>query len=173
MNAGISRLILIPVVTICLALCGIVTTGLIAPLAIGSQNSLVAQTPDGQLGQPFQVELGNKAVVMPDQLEIKVLSISDSRCPKNIDCYWGGEAHVQLNLRRAEKNLGDLTLTLGVSNPDYFYPNNIKRVGKYYVRVIKVDPYPEGVSRTIPQSVILQVQKIPFKLQGTPPASRL
>jgi hypothetical protein len=173
MKTGISRLILVSVITSCLALCGIVTTGLIAPLAICSPKPLIAQIPDGQLGQPFQVELGNKAVVMPDQLEIKVLSIRDSRCPKNIDCYWGGEAHVKLNLRRAEKNLGDLTLTLGAGNPDYFYPNNIKRVGEYYLRVIRVDPYPERDSQKIPQSVILHVQKIPFKLQGTPPASRL
>jgi hypothetical protein len=176
MKTAISRLILISVVTSCIALCGIVTTSCIAPFmpeAIGSPKPLVAQTPDGQLGQPFQVELGNKAVVMPDQLEIKVLSIRDSRCPKNINCYWGGEAHIQLNLRRAEKNLGDFALTLGVGNPDYFYPNNIKRVGKYYIRAIKVDPYPEGDSQKVSQSVILQVQKIPFKLQGTPPTSRL
>jgi hypothetical protein len=176
MKIAISRFILIPVVTSCVALCGIVTTSLVAPFvpqAIGSPKPLVAQISSGQLGKPFQVELENNAVVMPDQLEIKVLSIRDSRCPKNINCYWGGEAHVQLNLRRVEKNLGDLDLTLGVGNPDYFYPNNIKRVGKYYVRVLNVEPYPERGSQKVTQTVTLQVQKTPFKLQGTPPESRL
>jgi hypothetical protein len=52
-------------------------------------------------------------------------------------------------------------------------PPNIKRVGKCYVRIIKIDPYPADVSQKVLQSVILQVQKILFKLQGTPPASRL
>jgi hypothetical protein len=167
MKTAISRFILIPVVT---SLISSLTT-----TAIGSPKPVVSQTPSGQIGKPFQVEIGNSAVVIPDQLEIKVLSIQDSRCPKNVDCYWGGEAHVQLNLRRADKNLGDLDLTLGVGNPDYFYPNNIKRVGKYYVRVLKVDPYPEGGSRKVAQTVTvaLQVQKTPFKLQGTPPESRL
>jgi hypothetical protein len=177
MKTTISRWVLIPVVTSCVALCGIVMTSSITPFgsqAIGSPKPLiVTQIPSGQLGKPLQVELGNKAVVLPEQLEIRVLSIQDSRCPKNVDCYWGGEAHVQINLSRAEKNLGDLTLTLGVGNPDYFYPNNIKRVGKYYVRVLKVEPYPEGHSQKGIQTVTLQVQKTSFKLQGTPPASRL
>jgi hypothetical protein len=170
MKTSISRFILIPVVASCLALCGIVVT----TSSLGSPKPLiVTQIPSGQLGKPLQVELGDKAVVLPEQLEIRVLSIQDSRCPKNVDCYWGGEAHIQLNLKRAEKNLGDFALTLGVGNPDYFYPNNIKRVGKYYVRVLKVEPYPEGNFPKVTQTVTLQVQKTPFKLQGTPPASRL
>jgi hypothetical protein len=131
MKTAISRFIFTPVVTSCVVFCAIVTTSSIAllvPKAIGSPKSLVtAQILSGQLGKPLQVELGNKAVVMPDQLEIKVLSIQDSRCPKNVDCYWGGEAHVQINLRQAEKNLGDLALVLGVGNPNYFYSNNIKQ----------------------------------------------
>jgi hypothetical protein len=73
-------------------------------------------------------------------------------------------------LRQAEKKLGDLDLTLGVGNPDYFYPNNIKQVGKYYIRLLAVDPYPvrdlNKVDRKVTQMVTLQVQKTPFKLKN-------
>jgi hypothetical protein len=135
-----------------------------------SAPSLVSQTTNSQLGKPIRVELVSSVVVLPDRVEIKVLSIQDSRCPKNIDCYWGGEAQVQLNLRRAGKNLGDLNLTLGVGNPNVRYPNNIKRIGKYYVRVLAVDPYSErnlSNLKSVDQSVTLQIQKTPFKLEGS------
>jgi hypothetical protein len=157
-----------------LVLFGITTTSSIA-LRPAGQFHLQAQTKlpqvaptqiaRSQLGRPLQVELGSKAVLIPDQLEIKVLSIQDSRCPRNIDCYWGGEALVKLNLRQAARNLGDLDLTLGIGSPDYPYPNNIKRVGKYYIRILAVTPYPDRNPKKEPQIVTLQVQKTPFKLK--------
>jgi hypothetical protein len=52
---------------------------------------------------------------------------------------------------------------------------NVARGYKFpsYVRVLKVKPYTEDNSPKVTQTVTLQVQKTPFKLQGTPPESRL
>ncbi len=107
------------------------------------------------------------------------MSVRDGRCPKSsgswtVSCYWGGEAQVKLNLSQAEKNLGDLDLTLGTINPEYFYPNNIKQVGKYYIRLLEIEPqriavHPNERNKIEPnkvtQTVTLQVQKTPFKLK--------
>jgi hypothetical protein len=142
---------------------------ILTPQAIVRANPIALETARSQLGQLVRVDLGSKAVFSSERLEITVLSIRDLRCPQNIDCYWGGEAQVKLNLQQAAQSLGDLDLTLGVGNPDYFYPNNIKRVGKYYIRVLAIDPYPirsfDRVNPKVTQTVTLQVQKTPFKLK--------
>jgi hypothetical protein len=91
-----------------------------------------------QFGQPIQVEVGSKVLFASDQLEISVKNVNDSRCPKGLACYWAGEAKIELSLRQGQKNWGEHTLTLGVGNPDYLYPNSIKQVGAYYLRVLAI-----------------------------------
>jgi hypothetical protein len=170
MTISISRFISIRSVTILTTLLGIFT----------SSNSLAAEMSSFQLNKPVRIELGSGAVLDPDRLEIRVVGINDLRCPKSnssdwvVSCYWGGEAQVKLNLSQAEKNLGDLDLTLGTINPEYFYPNNIKQVGKYYIRLLEIAPHrvafpPNERNKVAPnkvmQTVTLQVQKTPFKLK--------
>lgn len=165
MTTPIFRSLAISAATTFAVLFGIVTTS-----SIGFSNPIPTAIVTPQLGKSVRVELGSKAVFSADRLEIKVLRIQDGRCPKDINCYWGGEAQVTLNLQQAGKNLGDFDLTLGVGNPNYLYPNNIKQVGEYYVRVLAIDPYPTSRDRKkidpkAIQTVTLQVQKTPFKLK--------
>lgn len=169
MAISISRFISIRSATILTTLLGIFTS-----------NSLAAEISSFQLNKPVRIELGSKAVLDPDRLEIRVVGINDLRCPKSnssdwvVSCYWGGEAQVKLNLSQAGKNLGDLDLTLGTINPEYLYPNNIKQVGKYYIRLLEISPHrvvfpPNQRNKVEPnkvtQTVTLQVQKTPFKLK--------
>ena len=166
MKAPISRSISISAVISFSLSFGIVTTN-----SIVYANPIATEIANSPLGKPVRIELGSKAVFSAERLEITVSSVRDSRCPINLDCYWGGEAQVTLNLQQAKQNLGDLALTLGVGNPDYSYPNNIKQVGKYYIRLLAIDPYPirnlNQVNQKITQTVTLQVQKTPFKLKNT------
>jgi hypothetical protein len=136
--------------------------------ALASDNSSIDRI-NAQLGRPTRIALGSKAVFDSEDLEVLVLSVRDSRCPKDLNCMWGGEAYVKLQAWQADKNLGECELTLGVGNPDYYYPNNIKQMGAYYLRVLEIEPYPtinrEEVDRSTTQTVTLQVQKSPFKLK--------
>ena len=155
----------ISAVTTFAVLFGSVTTG-----SIGSAIPIATEIANPKLGQPVRVELGSKAVFSADRLEIRVVKIRDGRCPKDLNCYWGGEAKVTLNVQQAGKNFGDFDLRLGVGSADYFDPSNIKKVGGYYVRVLEIDPYPGSIdSKNIDpkaiQTVTLQVQKTPFKLK--------
>ena len=135
-----------------------------------SKIAIAATVDDARLDRPVRIELGSKAIYHAENLEIAIVSIRDGRCPKNADCYWGGEAQVTLNVRKHNKNLGAIELTLGTGNPDYFYPNNIKKIAGYYIRAIAIDPYPTGdrSSQTVTQTVTLQVQKTPFQLKKIP-----
>jgi hypothetical protein len=166
MLTPIFRSISISAATIFAVLLGIVTTG-----SLGSSTPIATEIANPQLGKPVRIDLESKAVFSTERLEITVSRIRDSRCPKDIDCYWGGEAQVTLNLQQAGKNIGDLDLTLGVGNPDYPYPNNIKQVRGYYVRLLAVDPYPATRDpkkvdpKVVTHTVTLQVQKTPFKLK--------
>jgi hypothetical protein len=167
MTTSISRSTSISAVTIFAVIFGVVIPNLIV-----FSNPITTEVASSQLGKPVRVDLGSTAIFSSEQLEIKVLSVGDSRCPKDVRCYWGGEAQVKLNVQQAGKNLGDIDLTLGVINPEYFYTNNIKQVGKYYIRVLGIDPYPatrdpKKVDSKVIQTVTLQVQKTPFKLKDT------
>ncbi len=121
-----------------------------------------------QFGQPVQIEVGSKALFASEQLEISVLSVNDSRCPKDLNCYWAGEAKIELSLRQEKKDLGKHRLTLGAINPDYLYPNSVKQIGAYYVRVLALEPYPDNRKpvQSKKRIVTLQVQKTPFNLKN-------
>ncbi len=165
MTTPIFRSLAISAATTFAVLCGIVTT-----ISIGAATAIATEIADSQLGKPVRVELGSKTVFSADRLEITVVRIRDGRCPQDVRCAWGGEAQVSLNLQQAGKNLGDFDLTLGVGNPEYLYPNNIKQVGGYYIRVLDIEPYPASrdpkkIDPKAIQTVTLQVQKTPFKLK--------
>ncbi|WP_310484862.1 hypothetical protein [Chamaesiphon sp. VAR_48_metabat_403] len=165
MTTPIFRSLSISTATTFALLFGIVTTS-----SIGYSTPIATEIANPQLGKPVRVALGSKAVFSTDRLEITVSSIRDSRCSKDINCYWPGEALVTLNLQQAGKSFGDFNLRLGVGSADYFDPRNIKKVGGYYVRVLEIDPYPGSIeSKKIDpkaiQTVTLQVQKTPFKLK--------
>jgi hypothetical protein len=120
-----------------------------APIPTSKSKVLISETvapaiATPQFGQPIQVEVGSKVLVASEQLEISVKNVNDSLCPKGLECYWAGEAKIELSLHQAQKNLGEHTLTLGVGNPDYLYPNSVKQIGAYYVRVLALEPYTDS-----------------------------
>jgi hypothetical protein len=88
------------------------------------------------LGESFTMSPQQELVNKPADITIKWLEVSeDSRCPKNTNCVWEGQAIVNLLV-----NGGPVTLTLRSGKPDKAQT----LVGEYIFTAETLSPYPEG-----------------------------
>jgi hypothetical protein len=91
------------------------------------------------LDSQFYLKIGQTTTVKSENITVKLLEVTgDSRCPSDVVCIWAGQVSLVVNATKNGENLGDVTLTLGFSNPDL----SVKNVGGYYIKVIAVNPYP-------------------------------
>jgi hypothetical protein len=91
------------------------------------------------LDSQFYLKVGETTTIKSENIAVKFLEVTgDSRCPSDVVCVWAGQVSVMVNVAKNGENLGDITLTLGVSNPELA----IKNVGGYYIKVTAVNPYP-------------------------------
>jgi len=91
------------------------------------------------LDKQFDLKAGQTIIVKSENITVNLLEVTgDSRCPSDVVCIWAGQVSLIVNATKNGENLGDVTLTLGFSNPDL----SVKNVGGYYIKVIAVNPYP-------------------------------
>jgi hypothetical protein len=104
------------------------------------------------LGNQFNLKVDQTITVKPDNIIVKFLSVTeDSRCPSDVVCVWAGQVSILINVTKNGENLGDITLTLGVSNPDLA----VKNVSGYNVKVVAVNPYPISTHKIEPSEYIV------------------
>lgn len=90
------------------------------------------------LGQEFKLKAGRQVAVKGTKLWIRFVGVSnDSRCPKDVQCVWAGNAAVRL-LVSAGRSRQNLTLNTNKSptltTEAQFHDYNIK--------LIELSPYP-------------------------------
>jgi hypothetical protein len=91
------------------------------------------------LDQPFQLKLGEKAVVKRRNLIVQFLKVKeDSRCPKNLDCLWAGQATVVVNVVQNGKSLGNLELTRSANQSTVVS----KPLTGHHLKLVNLLPYP-------------------------------
>lgn len=94
-----------------------------------------------QPGTPFELAVGDRAVIATTSLELVFAAVEqDSRCPLRAQCVWAGEAHVRLTLVKDQQRFETLRLFLpGTLDPP---PDRAERYG-YVIRFLDLAPYPE------------------------------
>jgi len=90
-----------------------------------------------KLNEQFQLRY-HETVVITNGSQITLLNIDDSRCPSDVTCVWEGEVKILLNVVKDWQDLGNFTLTNRAGNKDLA----TQTVGKYFIQVMQVDPYP-------------------------------
>lgn len=91
---------------------------------------------DFTLGESFTMEPGQELKNTTADLTVKWLEVAeDSRCPKNTNCVWEGQAKVSLLI-----NGDPLTLTLRDGKPEEASANK----DGYVFEAQQLDPYPDG-----------------------------
>ncbi len=93
---------------------------------------------DVALGDTLRLPLGGRALAEGVQLTFGIDSIVDSRCPKNVNCAWEGDAAVYFSLRADAKAQ---TLTLHTNPQSGLVAAD---VGAYRIALIALDPYPDA-----------------------------
>ena len=101
-----------------------------------NNNSITAR-----LGDPFQLQINQTAIIMPDNMSITFLDVpEDSRCPAFVVCVWPGQVTVSLNVTESSFPgfSGVLNLTLGP------LPSNSSSVNldSHVVELPQVEPHP-------------------------------
>ena len=91
---------------------------------------------DFKLGTPFTMEPGQELKNKTAKLTVKWIEVAeDSRCPKNTNCVWEGQAKISLLA-----NGDPMTLILRDGKPEEARINR----GGYVFEAIQLNPYPDG-----------------------------
>jgi hypothetical protein len=95
------------------------------------------------LGRPFQLRVGQTALVETDTLEVRLLDVpEDSRCPPAVVCIQAGQARVLVALSKAGAALGQLDLVLGAARRGA----ESATLGGYTITLVAVGPFPAVVA---------------------------
>jgi hypothetical protein len=103
-----------------------------------------ASTPkiEARLGQEFSLHIGETAAITGENISLKFLElIGDSRCPKDVQCIWQGEARCMLEISKTDvpSSASQLEITtLGFSGQ----PATV--MYEAYKIAFRVEPYPEA-----------------------------
>lgn len=97
------------------------------------------------------VEAGKSVYVKGAKLTIKFLEvIEDSRCPRDVNCIWAGNAKVKLLVSKGKKRSQEVELNTGIE------PTTVSVFG-YEVSIKELTPYPDTSkpSNDVPAARIL------------------
>jgi hypothetical protein len=99
-----------------------------------------AVTVNAQSAQPVSVRINNQKSVMRDRLRIKFVAVEDSRCPRDANCVWAGNAKVTIRVtnRRGQSRTFDLNTNL---------QGKSARFDGYEITLGAVSPYPSSTAR--------------------------
>lgn len=110
----------------------------IMTLIFGGGQSVSAQT-----SQQVSVRVKTQKSVMRDRLRIKFVAVEDSRCPRDVNCVWAGNAKVTIRVtnRNGKSETFDLNTNLDQKSV---------RFGGYEITLGNVTPYPASNIRINP-----------------------
>jgi hypothetical protein len=100
-----------------------------------------ARGQDVRLGEQFDLNVDHTATITSERLEVGFADVvSDSRCPRGVQCIWQGVATIRLSVERPPDARTTLTLRAPSASATGTY-------GKYSVSIVDVKPYPEANRR--------------------------
>lgn len=101
---------------------------------------------DAELGVPFYLAAGQRAVIPSEGLEITYVRIvEDTRCPGGVDCESRGELLIEYEVLKNGRRLG--LFELGSNSTGRVIDNYVVNVWDYAGRTVMVRPYVEELPR--------------------------
>jgi tetratricopeptide (TPR) repeat protein len=101
---------------------------------------------EAQLGQPVSLPLGGTAHFEEANLSVVFQSVlEDSRCPRDIECFWSGQARIMIQAQQGETAATAFELN---NNPP-LKQDTISYAG-CDIHLVQLDPYPETSDQPIP-----------------------
>ncbi|UCE65100.1 MAG: hypothetical protein JSU85_09480 [Candidatus Zixiibacteriota bacterium] len=94
-------------------------------------------TITASLDSSFQLMHSQTAVVETEDLSVKFTNVAeDSRCPVGVECIWQGQAKIELEIKRKDKEPENITLTSLAGRDELA----ITQVNDHFIRLLKVEP---------------------------------
>jgi|GEM_PF-738439 len=91
------------------------------------------------LGKEVSLGVRQSLIIDSESLEVKFLGVvSDSRCPKGVNCFSAGQAIVMIKVFKSGEDLGNFKL---IDTNDA--KGHSTQVDVYKISLLKVEPYPE------------------------------
>jgi hypothetical protein len=117
----------------------------IAVLLAACARAPLSATQGVALGQPFAIKVGQSMMVTGEGLELAFETVvSDSRCPRDVQCIRAGEAIIRIAVEKAPNPRASFELRTTASSNDATY-------GSYSIRLLSVNPYPDTSRRIQPE----------------------
>jgi hypothetical protein len=115
---------------------------------VGCQTSPQAEAdPVGfTLNEAFTLRGGQEAATSDENLRLRFTDVlEDSRCPKQVECFWTGQARMAILVRPAGR---EPTTTEFNTNPAPGQNIQTARVGEYTINLQSLDPYPQTIDES-------------------------
>lgn len=89
------------------------------------------------LGEKFTVNFGQQVQIQNEGLAVRLDSVTeDSRCPKNSECFWAGNARIVLKIN--SKAFLAMNTYLKPTAADY---------ENYHFKLVNLKPYPDATTQ--------------------------
>jgi hypothetical protein len=117
----------------------------IAVLLAACARAPLAATQSVTVDQPFALKMGQSVRLAGEGLELGFETVvSDSRCPRGVQCIRAGEATIRVAVEKAPSARATFELRTTASAGDATY-------GMYSIRLLSVNPYPDANRRIQPE----------------------
>jgi hypothetical protein len=118
---------------------------LAAALACAGATPAAPPADTAELGKPFTLAPGESATLGSGKVAVRLVAVSeDSRCPKNEQCVWAGNARVELEVRVGGGEARPVTLETNRGASD-------TEVGDFTLALVDVAPAPISGRTISPQ----------------------
>jgi hypothetical protein len=95
------------------------------------------KTREYELGQEFTLPIKNEAVIKGENLQIEFLEVTaDSRCPRNVECVWAGEASYTIEISQVDNSEQVEITEPGAEGP-------VTHIWHGYEIYTSLEPYPQ------------------------------
>jgi hypothetical protein len=100
-----------------------------------------ADVPEFNLNEAFTLAGGQEGLTATEKLRIRFAEVlEDSRCPKQVECFWTGQARIALAVHPEGS---DPTTVKFNTNPAPGQTVKKVDVGQYSIELQSLDPYPQ------------------------------
>jgi hypothetical protein len=117
-----------------------------ATLVVTKGTTPSTEPVEANLEESFTLNGGQEATIAGENLRVRFAEVlEDSRCPRQVECEWGGQARVALAVQQGEADPVMVEL-----NTYPYAGQQTAEVGPYTIQLRSIDPYPETAEETIP-----------------------
>jgi hypothetical protein len=100
------------------------------------------ETKAVDLGAEVTLAPGTTASVKTTEMKVRFVGVTeDSRCPRDVECFWAGEVKVQLEIMQSSQLASQVEILEGGSTV----------AGGYRVTLVRVEPQPTSTAKIAPQ----------------------